>query len=796
MRVLSQAWQENIARPLIDRALRIGDKYLKAREADPAVAEGLHLLDNAPQYLRQKAGQIIHDIVGDLSRQQERLFVLMADADSRENLRTNHPQEFRAAQNDTAVQEALRKYRPIERDLSATRERLGGQTLEGDYLRRTYDKYVAGVGKEQAPGSAERGTSAYDRVVRPQRMGNMGREATAEYYYRNGLHEFGPSFATKFIGTNLRALRDTVAKEFLSKATQVTTGAPEPRSIEYKGETYYRPDLVADMPKGTKIYDRYDPTAGEKFPQAADGKIIGPREIVRALNDFGRREDSEPGALRRFFQEQIIGFGFGVPHVANIMRRVTQSAPGGALNPKGWLDAWRVAFGKELRERGVKGLDDPTFDMLAQHGAITTGEMSNLKQYIGGNLNPANLARAMAGVGHKLLFEPESAGGLGGIDQRARIYVADLVRSQRPDLSDAQISQAVRDQLGDYNRANWSDQQKLLAKFMMFPGWDASSIRWVIQHPIKTTVPPAILTMLANRALHRFGQNRAEDASDFDTIHVGDRAYSPGVLRESVARNLFRPFINYANAKFSGANEQHAQAEAARGLTSGAGGLLGMLRPDLSGFIALAANRQALFSGKELLSKDDFSAPGKILPSRAIEKTAVFAVRKAIPSLDRMLDADESIDVQSFAGGNLGAANYRDDAERRLLRNTAQAEETFQTLSKLAKTNQAQAREYMHDPDNAAYALFHRDFAQATAALKRIDETRDHIEASGLTAAEKKNRLAALDKSRQTLLVHADALNNLLFQRRQNAPAPSKPLPMPVSLGMSTQPAQVGPPRQ
>jgi hypothetical protein len=60
--------------------------------------------------------------------------------------------------------------------------------------------------------------------------------------------------------------------------------------------------------------------------------------------------------------------------------------------------------------------------------------------------------------------------------------------------------------------------------------------------------------------------------------------------------------------------------EAARGMTSGAGGLLSTVRPDLSGFVALATNRESLFSGKEIVSKQDYDMPGKILPSKALEK--------------------------------------------------------------------------------------------------------------------------------------------------------------------------------
>lgn len=784
-RALQRAWSEKIAQPFIDRVAKIGDKYIKAREADPAVAEGLHLLDNAPHYLRAKAAQEVHNVIGNLSRAQERLFVLMADADSRENLRANHPEEYAQAQRDPAVQEALRKYRPLERELTSLRERMGGVTIDDDYLRRVYDKYVAGVGHAEAPGTPERGTSAYDRVIRPQRIGNVGREAESEYYYQHGLHEFGPSFATKFIGTHLRALRDSVAREFMNNATFVRAGESEPRFILYNGERYYRPDVAREMRDGgvkhVRDYDRYDPTAGEKFPVPAEGKYLGPREVVKTINDFGRREESEPGAVRRFFQEQILGFGFGVPHIANIMRRVSQSVPGGAANPKGWVDAWRVVLSKELRSRGIAGLNDPTFDKLAQRGSIPTSDMANLKEYWGGNLNPANWARRMAAVGHRALFEPGSLGGFGGLDQRARLYIADLVRSQRPELSDSQIAEAVRTQLGDYNRANWSGRQKMLSRFMMFPGWDFSSIRWVLQHPIKTTVPPALVVFLANQALNKLGQNRAEDKYDIGAIHVGDRAYSTSLLRESVARNLFRPALAYAQAKVRGESDQRAMAEAGRGVTSGAGGLLGMLRPDLSGFLALAANRQGFFSSKEIVSKDDYAQPGKLLPSRAIEKQAVFALRKAVPALDRMLDSNEETDLRSFAGGNLGVPNYRDDAEKRLLRNASEAEEVHRTIGKLAKSNPNLAREYVKDPDNAAFALFYHDLSGLSATLKRMDEAKQRIDESGLPGDEKKARAATIDKARENLLRHADGLNNLLFKRRQQAKAAPGTIPRSLS---------------
>ncbi|MFY9531447.1 MAG: hypothetical protein WBC04_12380 [Candidatus Acidiferrales bacterium] len=777
-RLPKEAYSKLVAEPLIEKGLGIGDKYAKLKEADPQVAEGLHLLDNAPKYFRAKGASIVHDIIGDLSREQERLFTLMADADSRENLRTNHAREYQQAMRDPDIQDALRKYRPIDQAMTEARKRMGGVTLDQDYLRRVYEEHVSGIGKESALGSTEKGTTAFDRVIRPQKIGNMSREASAEYHYQNGLHEFGPAFGTKYIGTHLAAIRDSVAQDFISKATELSQGAAEPRSITYNGEKYYRPDIAREMrdagEKNVQVYDRYDPTAGVKYPQKGASKFLGPQDVVRTLNDYGAQHDAGPGGLRRFFQEQVIGFGFGIPHVANILRRVTQSAPLGAANPEAWVRAWKVAFGKGLRERGIKGLDDPTFDKLAQQGAVNTGEVANLKQYWGGNLNPANWARKLAGAGHKLIFEPGSFGGLGGVDQRARIYIADLVKAQSPELRDSEVARAVNTQLGDYQRANWSDRQKLLSKFMLFPGWDASSIRWVIQHPIKTTVPPALLIWSANQILNRFGKNRDEDASDVSNVHYGDRSLGVTLLRESMGRNLMRPALNYAQSKIRGEGSVRALGEASRGVTQSIGGMIGTLRPDLTLGIDLAMNRENPFGNKELVSKGDYDTPGKILPNRGLEKQAALVVRHAFPALDRMLDADQELDFGSFAGSNVGLPNYRTGPEQRLRRSAAEASEVYGTISRLAKTNPGMARQFISDPDNAALAIFHNEVDRMATALKRIDEVKEAVSQSKTLPREQKAaRLQQIEHARQNLLRNADGLDSLLFQRKQELRAKS-----------------------
>ena len=795
-RKLGGLYREHVAEPLISK-LGLGEKYEAVRNADPEISEQLHALDNAPAYLRAKAAKQVHTIIGSLSRDQERLFSLMADADSRENLRANHPNEYRQAVNDPAIQDALRKYRPIEQEMTKARKGMGGATLDQDYLRRVYEQHVSGVGKEAA--ATERTSVPFERVIRPERLPNQSREATAEYHYQNGLHEFGPAFGTKFIGTHLQALRDSIAKGFISKATELSSGALEPRSIEYNGKRYYRTDIAREMGKGTPTYSRYDATAGLKFPGKADlaKKYLGPSEIVRALNNYGVESESQPGAVNRFLQEQVVGFGFGAPHVANILRRVTQSEPGGALNPKSWANAWKVALDKGLRERGIKGLDDPTFDKLAKQGAIAPQEMKQLKQYIGGNVNPANWLRALAGVGHKVLFDPHSFGGFGGIDQRARIWTANLVKSERPELSDAQIARAVNTQLGDYNRKNWSNTQKQVGKFMLFPGWSLSSLRWVIEHPIKTTVPPALLVLAANQILHQFGQNTGRDARDIQNIHLGNRSIGLTILRESMARNLERPALNYAESKLLGESPARNVRAAGEGLVSGAGGVASTLNPMLTGAASLATNRQDVFSRKELFGKGDWTTPGVVLPNKALDNLASLTVRHAFPALDRILQGGD-VDFASFAGGNLGATNYKYGPEDRLKRNAAESAEVYTTISRLAKSDPQAARKFIQDPDNAALALFHSDLEHMATTLQRINAAEQRVKsAPKLSPQEKQQHIAQMERAKQNLLRNADGLDRRLFQRERAQGHLPRPIGLPASLGnRSAQGSLTGTPRQ
>ena len=762
---LNKFYDEKISEPFIQNVIKTGRTHPEVERADPELAENLRELDNAPKYFRQKAQAIIRDVTNGLSREQERLFTLMADADSRENLRVNHPADYEKAQRDSAVQVALGKYRPQEKLLTEAREAMGGRTLDDDYLRRVYDKYTAGIGQRESAGKPVTG---FDRVIRPQKADKLGREAEAEYHYQYGLHEFGPAFGTKYVATMIKALRDRTARDFLSKATALEPGDAMPRQIEYNGKMYYSPDTASDMReagmRNVETYSTYSPdrypakqTEQRNLPFSAS-RYLGPRSVVDALNGQDAPGVSDPSAIKRFFQEQTVGLGFGIPHMGNILRRVTQSASGGAINPVGWVRALKVAFSQELKERGISGVEDPTFDRLARFGAIASdSEVSSFKKYIGGNLNPANWIRPFSKIGHDILFKP------GALDQRARLYIADLIKSQHPEMRDSEIAEAVNEQLGNYNKVNWTKTQAQLSKFMLFPGWDLSSVNWVIRHPIKTSVPPAILVWAANRAINSLGGNRESEKDDFSAIHAGNRAFNVNLLREPLGAAVGGPALRFGRAMVEGKSPTRAVGEASNGLASDITRPLGMLRPDLGAAIELGTNRQRIGGSQEIYKPGDFATPGRVLPNAGLEKIATHTLSRFLPQAERVGEATGRTgtwDPARFIGGNLGVNNYHVDAEDRLHTKMATASQYEQARVAIMRQNPAALKDLItNDPDAAVYLKFRPYIQGSLGQLRKIDQAKQLVSTSNETPDKKSAALAALDNAREQEMVKADKVD-------------------------------------
>jgi hypothetical protein len=480
----------------------------------------------------------------------------------------------------------------------------------------------------------------------------------------------------------------------------------------------------------------------------------------------------------------------------NIMRRVTQSAPGGAINPVGWARALKVAFSRELKARGISGVDDPTFDRLAKFGAIASdSEVSSFKKYIGGNLNPANWIRPFSKLGHDILFKP------GALDQRARLYIADLIKSQRPELSDSRIAQAVNEQLGNYNRANWTKMQTKIAQFVLFPGWDMSSLNWVIRHPIKTSVPPAVLIWTANRVINAMGGNRESEKNDFFTIHAGNRAYSTGLINEPLGKAVGGAPLRFAQALVEGKSPTRAVGEGSRGLATDVTRPLGMLRPDLGAAIEVGTNRERIGGSKEIYKSSDFSTPGRVLPNAGLEKLAMHTLTRMLPQAGRIAQATDvtsgKTDLPQLVGGNLGVYNYAVTPESRLRKKMAIASDYSQSKSAVVKQDPKAIKDlFTNDPDAAVYIAFRPYMQKSLGQLKRIDQAKEMISSSSEAPERKKAAITALDQAREQEVTSADKVDravDLVLKRvheRRGAGLPNLPIFRMLRSQMENQPTQ------
>jgi hypothetical protein len=680
---MREAYERHVAEPLI-RAIGTGPAHGVVDRDDPALAIKLRQLDAAPAYYRAKAARIVNTVVGKLSREQERLLTLMADKQSRENLEANHPEEYHAALRDPAIQAAMGRYRPFENELTRAHEALGGNVLnDRDYLRRVYQEHTSGVGRPLTPGE-QAAPPLFDRVITPQRAPMESREAAAEYHYQNGLHEFGPAFATKYVGTMLRKAEHDAAQEFLGNATRIEPGEDLPASITYLGKRFYRPDVVQAIrearpgaqsealarelgvrqlpkPGNAQPYGRYDPAS---FPQQQfqpdQAAWLGPRSIVEEMRNRDAAYPEGLGPVGRFMREQIIGLGFGVPHLMNIARRMAQASEGGVANPVAWVKVARALFGKRMGERALAGTDDAMFERLAKSGGISPGNVETYKEYWGGNLNPANWLRIFAKVGHDYLFKP------GGIDQRARLYVADMVKQAHPEISDDRLAQLINDQLGRYSRMTWTKGMKSVGRFMLFPGWDYSSINWALRHPIRTTVPAAFLTLLANNIVNDLGGNQSKDTYDFRHVHLGNRAVMPGLLHEPLASRLADPVLQYVMSRSQGKTPVQAGAEGAALMPNIPKAAIGMLVPP-----AVAAGEEAFnqrLYGGQLVPRRDMRRPGAVLPSKRAEDLIAHQALSVLPEVGRLSGEGHPADPLSSLLGNVGLYTYKQQPRRRRMR--------------------------------------------------------------------------------------------------------------------------------
>lgn len=755
--------------------IHMGRGFPEVERADPKVAADLRELAAAPQYYRAKADAIVQKITQGMTREQEKGFVLLADKDSRDWLRENKPNEYRSYIHDDRITQALQDYKPYEDDLRQKQKALGGPTIDEDYLRRVYAEHVAGVGGKNAAGESK--TVNANRVITPQMANKKGRIASAEYYYNNGLHEFGPSFATRYVATNLKLAEHHAAIDFLSKATKIENKDGLPETIDYNGQTYFRPDVarlikesasdseegkqIAESlgleqlpkPSNVKEYSLYDPTPADKSDyqakklaqklqeaaQNASGTKLreedldellkqsaaishsnhplyaGPKDIVEAfqsgakhaipgwLRDLGSIISPVSGMVRR----QVIGLGFGVPHIKNILRRVMETSPGSQLDPRSYARAAKVLLSNELRQRGVKGVDDPAFDALLKHAGISNQGVESYKAYVNSNTDAGRMERAwnvikaskadyldfekrwlqdikaahreggfvgnakaaataLAGavetplrplmfMGHHAIFGP------GGIDQKSRLWLYDLIKAQNQNITDDEMAHRINDQLGRYNKASWTDFQKDVQPFTFFPGWDYSSVAWVLRHPLRGVVPAAMLILLANQVLNKLGKNKRKDSTDLSRVHVGNYSISDNIFAERLARAVAGSGMRFASAEMRGKSAEEGLRDALAGVPSDARAFVNMANP-LNPFTLAAevGTGKELGSGKDIVPQGDRGHRGK--PEKDYFK---YAARKLFPAYTNLASPEQGTNPATFALRNLGTTVFKNKRKSR-----------------------------------------------------------------------------------------------------------------------------------
>lgn len=731
-------WKNFIADPILQK-VGMGPKYKAVSDVDPRIAGLLKLRDNVISSSRQFAKKNVDYILQGLDRSKERLAFLMSDAESRANLQRNHPAEYRQAANDPQVMGAVNRYRQFEQELTNERQAAGFGTLPGDYIKRVYETHIA------EPGS----TRPFSSTVQLRDLDRQSRFADPEYHYENGLHEFGPAYATKFVSQKAVTLDRAIIGELSRRGTVIGRDDPRPDSIQYQGKTYYSPEQ-AKLVGSRDVYNIFDPTKFAKF-KVSDNLILAPKKVVDALAGSGDWGKVEPaGKFAQFYRKGVVGLGFGIPHAfANVPRRIMNSFEGGALNPAAWKSTFKVLFDKELRSRSESFYDpsrplDPTLKKLIANGA------ARLEDEYGG-LGSKFLGLKM---GHDLIFKPGSWDGLGGVDVRARMEYADRLINQNPRTPFSKIAEQVENRYGKYNKANWTEAQKTYGKVAAFPGWLFSSIRTGLEHPLRATVPAAVLVYSLNQALNKAGMNRDEDAKDISRIHVGDYAVSPTVFSEPFAKAVTLAPMQAAQPMIRGDSSREAAADFMKGLAASPGRLLYHMLPYYTTPFEIAFNRQFAGSEREIWRPGAFDRKGATGLSEGTEAILRHLGTQNIPQVGRLFPESEGgrTDIPSFLGSQVGLPMTHQEAEDRLHKNLAITGRAALLTSDMSKTDPKEIREILNsEPRTRTELGFHPAFIQLQKALGEIDRE----EKAASDPATRRN----LENARAYILKTADEIN-------------------------------------
>jgi hypothetical protein len=322
---------------------------------------------------------------------------------------------------------------------------------------------------------------------------------------------------------------------------------------------------------------------------------------------------------------------------------------------------------------------------------------------------------------------------------------------------------------------------KKVGHFMTFPGWDLSSMHYVLQNPAKSAIAPAILTLFANQIISHAGkQSDPENAYDPFATHYGNHSITSSLLREPMAIHLVRPLWIAAQAAAQGQPVLNAGVNQA--FKEG----FNLIRPDISGLVALTSAAAGMhFPGAPAFTERDKQTPSKILPftNKAVEKTLAQTILRANPWGNKLADGDTShleeklrmysdalhgdkdarrqvaadgfYDATHLAGSMVGVYDYRRDTEQTLRLRSSMGQMYQKNYEALIKSDPKQAMRWASDPTIAAYLLFHKDFSKMSSDLGKLNDMYDNAK----TNDERK----AIESARKGLLANSELENNVFL---------------------------------
>jgi hypothetical protein len=598
---------------------------------------------------------------------------------------------------------------------------------------------------------------AYDKRITRQAVNNKGRVLTPEEYWERGTKEIGPSFGPEFIGTMTKLDEHNVATRFMNEATLLEKGDEMPLSIYYNGQRYFHPDWmdaikktgengtpeerrdlayelnIPELPAPNEVEaygwhqpnkpaapgslenavlslpndenltaDQVQELKGKAYgslarQRAAARLYLGPKVITDAMDGQAPQAMNSLiralSELRRFAALNVVGQGFGIPHVFNLVRTAIMTMPGGMLNPVNFGKAFKTAFDKQLHDRGIQGIDDPTMDMLLRHAGATTEEIEPFKDYMKGmwdidywkklladgrygklaaqaismpfrilSIPSARVAQA----GRKMLFGKP---GEPGMEMNFRLEYADrrinqLAKEHGISEEDArkQFGAKVADETSQWfsksNRAAWTDfEEKFGSWFPSFPGWFFRSLNVALRHPIAATAMSWALVRMANEASYRLGYiSDNKDRNDLTRIHFGKYSVRPVILSEPMAQHALEWASAGAESLLRGEGAKRAIGQALRASPGSLGKtVVDSAAPIVQAPIEIGFN-QLTPGGRQIVQKRDFEPQ----PSKAAKKLVLFGLEKAFPGYSRLLDDQGNlVSIPEYAGSSTGFPYFK-----------------------------------------------------------------------------------------------------------------------------------------